>query len=123
MDLEHLEFESGSFDVATSSFGLFFLEDMTRGLSNIARTVREGGKVAITTFTGEAFAPMSDIFIKNFEATGRQVPSLSWKRLATEELIREQYKDVGITDVEIHHEPLGYQMTDAQMWWDDSLKG
>ena len=26
MDLDHLEFEEGSFDVATSSFGLFFLE-------------------------------------------------------------------------------------------------
>lgn len=123
MDLEHLSLENlnrpqGSFDVATSSFGLFFLEDMTQGLTNIASTVRPGGKVAITTFTGEAFAPMSDIFIKNYEATGRKVPPLSWRRLATEELIKEQFNAVNINKVEIHHEPLGYQMTSSQMWWD-----
>ena len=118
MDLEHLAFEDGTFDVATSSFGLFFLEDMTQGLTNIASTVRPGGKVAITTFTGEAFSPMADIFIKCYESTGRQVPPLSWKRLATEELIREQFNEVAITKVDIHHEPLGYHMTDPQMWWD-----
>ena len=118
MDLEHLEFSEASFDVATSSFGLFFLEDMTHGLNNIANTVKPGGKVAITTFAGEAFSPMADIFLKRFESTGREVPPLSWKRLATEELIKEQFNAVNISKVEIHHEPLGYQMTDPQMWWD-----
>jgi ubiquinone/menaquinone biosynthesis C-methylase UbiE len=118
MDLEHLAFENGIFDAATSSFGLFFLEDMTHALNNITRVVKPGGKVAITSFTGEAFSPMADIFINRFESTGREVPPLSWKRLATEELIREQFNAVGITKVDIHHEPLGYQMTDPQMWWD-----
>ncbi len=123
LDLEHLSFDNlshlqGSFDIATSSFGLFFLEDMTTALSNIASTVRPGGKVAITSFTGEAFSPMADIFINRFESTGRVVPPLSWQRLATHELIKEQFNAVGITKVSIHHEPLGYQMTDPQMWWD-----
>jgi ubiquinone/menaquinone biosynthesis C-methylase UbiE len=118
MDLEHLEFEAGTFDLATSSFGLFFLEDMTRGLNNIASTVRPGGKVAITSFAGEAFSPMAEIFVENYKATGRDMPPPSWKRLATEELIREQFKAVSITNVSIHHEPLGYQMTNPQMWWD-----
>ena len=72
----------------------------------------------VCTGTGEAFSPMADIFIKCYESTGREVPPLSWKRLATEELIKEQFNTVGITKVDIHHEPLGYQMTDPQMWWD-----
>jgi ubiquinone/menaquinone biosynthesis C-methylase UbiE len=123
MDLEHLSLKNlnrpeAAFDVATSSFGLFFLEDMSRGLGNIASTVRQGGKVAISSFAGDAFSPMADIFINNYEATGRQVPPLSWKRLATDELIREQFNVVGIDKVDIFHEPLGYQMTDPQMWWD-----
>ncbi|MCK4706084.1 MAG: methyltransferase type 11, partial [Gammaproteobacteria bacterium] len=85
---------------------------------NIARTVKPGGKIAITSFTEDAFSPMADIFIQRYETTGRQVPALSWKRLASEELLREQFNAVGITNVSVHHEPLGYQMTDAQMWWD-----
>jgi len=118
MDLEQLELNQATFDIATSSFGLFFLEDMTRGLINIAGTVKPGGKVAITSFTGEAFSPMSDIFIKRYESTGREVPPLSWKRLATREIIKEQFNAVNITNVNIYHEPLGYHMTSAQMWWD-----
>lgn len=118
LSLEKLGRADEPFDIATCSFGLFFLEDMTQGLTNIASTVRPGGKVAITTFTGEAFSPMADIFMKHYEETGREVPPLSWKRLATEELIKEQFNAVGISKVNIHHEPLGYQMTDPQMWWD-----
>ncbi|MCK4705232.1 MAG: methyltransferase domain-containing protein [Gammaproteobacteria bacterium] len=95
MDLEQLTFPDGTFDVATSSFGLFFIEDMTTALSNIASTVDQGGKVAITSFAGEAFSPMAEIFLQRFESTGRQVPPLSWKRLATEELLREQFNAVG----------------------------
>ena len=118
MDLEHLAFEADTFDVATSSFGLFFLEDMDKGLTNIARTVKPGGKVAITSFAGDAFSPMAEIFISGYKATGREMPTPSWKRLATEQLLVEQFKTVGISKVNIHHEPLGYQMKSSQMWWD-----
>lgn len=118
MDLDELEFPESSFDVATCSFGLFFLDDMTKGLSNISSVVKPGGRIAISTFTGEAFSPMADLFIKRYESTGREVPSLSWKRLATNALIKEQFDAVGISDVSIHHEPLGYNMTSAEMWWD-----
>ncbi len=123
LDLEHLTLKNlnranDAFDIATSSFGLFFLEDMTKALSNIVSTVKPGGKVAITSFAGEAFSPMADIFLKHYESTGREVPPLSWKRLATPELIEEQFNAVSINKVEMHHEPLGYQMTSSQMWWD-----
>ncbi len=123
MDLEEINHQTrglqdNTYDVATSSFGLFFLEDMTTNLQNIANKVKPGGKIAITTFTGEAFSPMSEIFLKHYEETGKEVQPLSWKRLSTEELLTEQFNAVGITNINIHHEPLGYQMTNAQMWWD-----
>lgn len=123
MDLEAINHQTqglkdNSYDVATSSFGLFFLEDMTTNLQNIANKVKPGGKVAITSFTGEAFSPMSDIFLKHYEEAGKEVPPLSWKRLSTKEQLTKQFNSVGITNIDIHHEPLGYQMTDAQMWWD-----
>jgi len=118
MDLDQLEFSADSFDVACSSFGLFFLEDMTGALKNIAHVVKPGGKISISTFTGEAFLPMSDLFIECYESFGKEVPALSWKRLSTKELLEAQFAEVGIDNVEVHHIPLGYHMTDAQMWWD-----
>jgi len=118
MDLDALEFEKETFDVACSSFGLFFLEDMTHGLKNIAGAVKPGGKVAISTFTGDAFLPFSDMFIECYNTFGKEVPALSWKRLSTHELIKEQFEAVGISNIKIHHVPLGYHMSDANMWWD-----
>lgn len=118
MDLDHLDFPEGSFDVATSSFGLFFLADMTRALGNISDVVKPDGKIAISTFTGSAFEPMAEVFIKRYESYGKEVPPLSWRRLATPDLIEEQFKAVGINQVAVHHEPMGYRMTSAQMWWD-----
>jgi len=118
MDLDALEFSSENFDLACSSFGLFFMEDMSWALSNISRVVKNTGKIAISTFTGDAFLPMSDIFLQCYNSFGKEVPALSWKRLSTEALIMEQFEAVGISNVKIHHVPLGYQMNDAKMWWD-----
>jgi len=119
MDLDKLAFSEGKFDVATSSFGLFFLEDMTQALRNISSVVKPQGKIAISTFTGDAFLPMSDLFIECYTSFGKEVPGgLSWKRLSTHELILAQFEAVGIQHVEIYHVPLGYQMSDANMWWD-----
>ncbi len=118
MDLDKLGFSKGTFDVACSSFGLFFMEDMTSALQNIVDVVKPGGKIAISTFTGDAFLPMSDLFLECYNSFGKEVSALSWKRLSTNTLIEEQFNAVGIDKVKIHHVPLGYQMTDAQMWWD-----
>jgi len=119
MDLDKLAFSKGEFDVACSSFGLFFLKDMTHALHNISNVVKSKGKIAISTFTGDAFMPMSELFVECYASFGKEVPGgLSWKRLSTHELIRAQFAAVGLTQVEIHHVPLGYQMTDVNMWWD-----
>ena len=61
---------------------LLIVEDMVSALTGIASKVKLGGKVAITSFTGDAFQPMSDIFVKNYEATDRTVPrshAPAWK--------------------------------------------
>lgn len=118
MDLDALTFPAGCFDVACSSFGLFFMPDMTRALNNIVEVVKPGGKIVISTFTGDAFLPMSDLFLQCYESFGKDMPQLSWKRLSTNELIKAQFAEVNIHDVSVHHVPLGYHMTDSQMWWD-----
>ena len=118
MDLDHLDFPKQSFDVATSSFGLFFIEDMQAALSNVATTVKSGGQIAISSFTGNAFQPFSDMFIERYTSFGMEVPGLSWKRLETEDAITEVFKAAGIDNIEFYHEPLGYAIKTEQHWWD-----
>ena len=118
MDLDELAFPDENFDTATCSFGLFFLENMEQGLHNIVSKVKTGGKIAISTFSEGAFEPMSSLFLKRYEAFGYEVPPLSWKQITTEQQINDIFKNVGILDINIYREPLGFYLSSAQDWWD-----
>lgn len=118
MDLDYLNLASNSYDVATSSFGLFFLQDMQSALGKIVATVKPGGRVAITSFTGNAFDPFSQIFLDRYQSYGKEIPDLSWKRLATPENISALFATVGLGNIQYHHMPLGYDIEQPQQWWD-----
>ncbi len=118
MDLDHLNLPTLHFDVATCSFGLFFLDDMAHGLSNIAAVVRPGGTIAISSFTDNAFEPFSQCFLDRYQSYGFEVPPLSWRRLASEQQIRDIFSTAGLDDIRFHHQPMSYTMSSAQDWWD-----
>lgn len=117
MDMEVLDFAEHQFDVATCSFGLFFIDDMESCLRNIATKVRPGGKVAISTFVTDAFEPLSSLFLRRLESFGKETREDTWKRISNEPALRALFATAGMDEVEIHHEPLSYPMS-AQGWWD-----
>jgi SAM-dependent methyltransferase len=51
MDAENLTVEDGAFDVVISRFGLFFLPDLPRALSEISRVLKAGGRVGAIVFS------------------------------------------------------------------------
>lgn len=51
MDGQALAFPSGSYDAAISIFGVVLFPDAVRGLAEMRRVVRPGGRVAIVTWT------------------------------------------------------------------------
>ena len=118
MDLDSLAVGEDQFDAATISFGLFFMEDMTQALNNIVASVKPGGKIAVSTFAYDAFVPMADLFLSRYEATGREVMPLSWKRLASHDLLMNQLEASGLQSLNIHHEPLGYTLNNGESWWE-----
>src|ERR1700741_631365 len=61
-DLMHLPFEEGSFDTVVCVFGIFFVPDMEAALRELKRVVRNGGRVAITTWGPRFFEPASTEF-------------------------------------------------------------
>lgn len=117
-DLENLEYPAQHFDLVTSSFGLFFMSDMTSALQHMLNMLKPGGRIAISSFVDAAFSPVSDIFLQRYEAYGREVPPLSWKRLSNEQLLSELFAHVGITEVSYHHLPLGFALKSVDAWWD-----
>ena len=56
-DAAHLESDDGSFDAITGGFMIFFPPDPPRVLREIRRTLRPGGRVALTIYDGPAGFP------------------------------------------------------------------
>ena len=61
-DALRLPFRDGAVDVASIAFGLRNLVDPARGIAEIARTVRSGGRIAILEFFRPGSGPGARIF-------------------------------------------------------------
>jgi demethylmenaquinone methyltransferase/2-methoxy-6-polyprenyl-1,4-benzoquinol methylase len=72
-DALQLPYEDGSFDAVTVGFGVRNLADVDRGLAEMARVLRPGGRVAILEITQPRRPPLSGFFSLWFD---RVVPRL-----------------------------------------------
>ena len=68
-----LPYEDDSFDAATVGFGARNFSDLSRGLSEMARVVRPGGRVVVLEITTPHKPPLSTFFSLWFD---RAVPAL-----------------------------------------------
>jgi demethylmenaquinone methyltransferase / 2-methoxy-6-polyprenyl-1,4-benzoquinol methylase len=72
-DALELPYENDSFDAATVGFGARNFSDLARGLSEMARVVRPGGRVVVLEFTSPTRPPLSLFYRLWFD---RAVPLL-----------------------------------------------
>jgi demethylmenaquinone methyltransferase/2-methoxy-6-polyprenyl-1,4-benzoquinol methylase len=72
-DALELPFADGTFDAATVGFGARNFSDLARGLEEMARVVRPGGRVVVLEFTSPTRAPLSLFYSLWFD---RVVPLL-----------------------------------------------
>jgi demethylmenaquinone methyltransferase/2-methoxy-6-polyprenyl-1,4-benzoquinol methylase len=79
-DALNLQYEDDSFDAATVGFGARNFSDLSRGLAEMARVVRPGGRVVVLEITEPQKPPLSTFFSLWFD---RLVPALG--RLAGDE--------------------------------------
>lgn len=68
-DVTKLPYPDGSFDIASISFGIRNVGDPRRGIAELARVVRSGGRVVILEFGqphSRAFGALYDLYRKRF---------------------------------------------------------
>ncbi|MHB8793418.1 MAG: class I SAM-dependent methyltransferase [Thermoleophilia bacterium] len=118
MDMQSLDIPEGTFDAATCSFGIFFVDDMEAQLGHIAATVRSGGKIAISGFQEKLFHPLVDLFNQRLKSYGIEPPEPGWKRIASESGCRQLFESAGINNVLVELEDVGYFLDRADEWWD-----
>jgi len=117
MDMTAMDLSEDHFDAANSSFGIFFVEDMLGTLQHILTKLKPGGTIITTHFQHDAFSPLTDKFLSRIEAYGIEIPSPSWKRVATEADNTELFKSAGLIEIEVESRDVGYFLKDSEEWW------
>jgi ubiquinone/menaquinone biosynthesis C-methylase UbiE len=115
-DMQALGFHD-QFDVAVCAFGIFFVMDMETQLAHIAKTVKPGGKVAITNFTENYFSPYKALFVERMAKYGVQNPPHAWRRIANEKGCRQLFESACLTDIRTETRNVGYYLDSAEDWW------
>ncbi len=70
MDAERLAFDDATFDVVLCGFGIFFLSDMIRGVCEMRRVLRLGGRLAFSTAHQAALEPLMEMTLTCLERCG-----------------------------------------------------
>lgn len=65
-EAEHLEFEDGAFDAAMVAFGARNFEHLHRGLSEMQRVLRPGGRIVVLEFSQPTAFPFRQLYLFYF---------------------------------------------------------
>ncbi len=117
MDMTAMDLAENQFDAANSSFGIFFVEDMLSTLQHIISKLKPGGTMITTHFQHNAFSPLTEKFLNRVAAYGIEIPSPSWKRVATEADNTELFESAGLVEVNAESQDVGYFLKDSEEWW------
>jgi len=126
MDGQALDFEDNSFDAAGSNLGLVFFEDPVAGLREMARVVRPGGQVFITSLSQSKPSVLASLIGKaisrvapDFEPTG----PVARYNLASQDEMRQGLDGAGFGQVEVQLLEVAWPVGDYAEYWDRWVMG
>ena len=107
MDGHALEFDDDNFDVAGSQFGVMLFPDMPRGIREMARVVRTGGRVLVNAYGDPHEIEFLGFLVgavravrPDFDGPPMEPPPLPFQ-LADPERLRRELTAAGLKDVRV----------------------
>jgi ubiquinone/menaquinone biosynthesis C-methylase UbiE len=118
-DMLSLRFPVASFDAVVCVFGIFFVPDMSKAVSELWSRIRPGGKLAVTTWGPNFCEPANDAFwcsIKNVR------PELykgfnPWDRINDPASLRKILDEGGVASPKIIAENRLHPIKSPEDWW------
>ena len=107
MDGHALEFEDNSFDIAGSQFGVMLFPDMPKGISEMARVVKPGGRVLMNVYGDPHRIEFFGFFVDAIQSVrpefnGPPMDPLPLPfQLQDPERLRRELATVGLTDIKV----------------------
>lgn len=124
MDGHALEFDDDTFDMAASEFGVMLFPDLPRGLREMVRVTKPGGRVVVVALGSLAKIEFFNFFIRAVQAavpgfTGPPMEPLPLPfQVQDPEKLRQEMANAGLKDVRVEEtsEELKYQS--GKHFWD-----
>ena len=105
MDGQALALPDAAFDSAFSIFGVMLFPDHRRGMAEMARVLRPGGRAVVATWAGEVGAGPSPILVEAYRALfpERVMPDFpaGLRRLKDPEALAQDLREAGLDDVTV----------------------
>ena len=118
-DMLSMRFSPASFDAVVCVFGIFFVPDMAKAVSELWSRIRPGGKLALTTWGRNFCEPANNAFwcsIKNVR------PDLyrgfnPWDRIDNPQSLTKIFEEAGVPSPKISAENRLHPISSANDWW------
>jgi len=114
MEGENLELCDGSFDAVICRFGLMFFSDPDRGLVEMNRVLRRGGRVSLVVYGVEGSPEFSLALsvVQRFLGLSEHGP-VSATSLGVQGVLEQKLRSAGFSEVEVHNMTLPIGMASA----------
>lgn len=123
MDGHALDLESDRFDMAASQFGVMLFPDLPRGLREMVRVTKPGGRVVVVAFGSPAKVDFIRFFTRAIQAavpgfTGlpQDPPPLPFQ-LQDPERLRREMTDAGLSDVRVEQTSENRTYASGEQFW------
>ena len=118
-DMLSLRFPVASFDAVVCVFGIFFVPDMARAVSELWSRVRPGGKLAVTTWGPNFCEPANEAFWCSIENVRSDLYKgfNPWDRISDPASLRKILDGAGVTSPKIIAENRFHPVTSPDDWW------
>lgn len=124
MDGHRLELEDDSFDMAGSQFGVMLFPDMPRGIAEMARVVKSGGRVLVNAYGDPHAIEFLGVFITAVQAVvpGFEGPPMDPEplpfQLRDPERLRRELVAAGLRDVAVETVAERTEYRSGEHLWD-----
>ena len=118
-DMMALNYPDGNFDAIICVFGIFFVADMSELLKELWRMLKPNGKLAVTTWGPNLFAPLYDIWRKEIKNERPDLYSAfnPWDKITDTLSVTNLFHSANIRNVEVVAERGTHKLRSPEDWW------
>lgn len=124
MDGQALELEDNRFDISASQFGVMLFPDLPRGLEEMVRVTRSGGRVLVVAFGPPTQVDFLTFFlgalrstVPGFSGLPLDPPPLPFQ-LADPEVMRRRMAEAGLTELRVDRDTHAIEVQSGRGLWD-----